>query len=81
MLTDDLRIRSGPGTNFSVVGYFHSTSENIQYLDENENWVKVRGEGLEGWVAKEFVSIQAKKQQEQSQTTKKISMLPLQQMD
>ncbi|QFT90002.1 N-acetylmuramoyl-L-alanine amidase LytC precursor [Bacillus sp. THAF10] len=71
VLTDDLRIRSGPGTNFSVVGYFHSTSENIQYLDENENWVKVRGEGLEGWVAKEFVSIQAKKQQEQSQTTKK----------
>ncbi|WP_404428822.1 SH3 domain-containing protein [Sutcliffiella horikoshii] len=61
ILTDDLRVRSGPGTNFSVVGFLHSSATSVQYLEENENWVKVHFDGVEGWVAKEFVTILAKK--------------------
>ncbi|CAG9619457.1 SH3 domain-containing protein [Sutcliffiella rhizosphaerae] len=61
ILTDDLRVRTGPGTNFSVIGFVHTSSVNVRYLDENENWVKISGDGVEGWVAKEFVSITAKK--------------------
>ncbi|KMJ60550.1 hypothetical protein AB685_05415 [Bacillus sp. LL01] len=64
ILTDDLRVRSGPGTNFSVVGSLHSSATAVQYLDENENWVKVHSDGVEGWVAKEFVTILAKKKEE-----------------
>ncbi|WP_404458762.1 SH3 domain-containing protein [Sutcliffiella horikoshii] len=61
ILTDDLRVRSGPGTNFSVVGFLHASATSVQYLEENENWVKVHSHGVEGWVAKEFVTILAKK--------------------
>ncbi|MCM3619265.1 SH3 domain-containing protein [Sutcliffiella horikoshii] len=63
VLTDDLRMRSGPGTNFSVVGTLHSSASAVQYLEENENWVKVHFDGVEGWVAKEYVTIAAKKQE------------------
>ena len=61
ILTDDLRVRSGPGTNFSIVGFLHASATSVQYLEENENWVKVHSDGVEGWVAKEFVTILAKK--------------------
>lgn len=63
VLTDDLRVRSGPGTNFNVVGFIHRT-DHVSYLDQNENWVKIRTNGVEGWVSNEFVSFQAKKQNE-----------------
>ncbi|WP_060665148.1 SH3 domain-containing protein [Bacillus sp. CHD6a] len=68
VLTDDLRVRSGPGTNFSVVGFLHANATAVQYLEENENWVKVHSDGVEGWVAKEFVTILAKKKKEQAET-------------
>lgn len=61
VLTDDLRVRSGPGTNFSVVGFLNASATSVQYLEENENWVKVHSDGVEGWVSKEFVTILAKK--------------------
>ncbi|WP_083800931.1 SH3 domain-containing protein [Bacillus sp. m3-13] len=69
VLTDDLRVRSGPGTNFSVVGFLHASATSVQYLEENENWVKVHSDGVEGWVAKEFVTILAKKKEEQQAET------------
>ncbi|WP_404443990.1 SH3 domain-containing protein [Sutcliffiella horikoshii] len=67
VLTDDLRVRSGPGTNFSVVGFLHTNATSVQYLEENENWVKVHFDGVEGWVAKEFVTILAKKKRKKEQ--------------
>ncbi len=67
ILTDDLRVRSGPGTNFSVVGSLHSSAASVQYLEENENWVKVHFDGMEGWVAKEYVTILAKKKEENTE--------------
>lgn len=59
VLADDLRVRSGPGTNFKVIGFIHR-SDSVSFLDQNENWVKIRANGLEGWVSNEFVSIQSK---------------------
>jgi N-acetylmuramoyl-L-alanine amidase len=67
VLTDDLRVRSGPGTNFSVVGLLHTSDSSVNYLEENENWVKVYAGGLEGWVSKEFVTILKKSEQEEEQ--------------
>lgn len=65
VLTDDLRVRSGPGTSFNVVGFIQS-SDSVSFLDQNENWVKIRTSGLEGWVSSEFVSIQTKKKKKET---------------
>ncbi|MFE7063032.1 SH3 domain-containing protein [Sutcliffiella sp. NPDC057660] len=65
VLTDDLRVRSGPGTSFNVVGFIQS-SDSVSFVDQNENWVKIRTTGLEGWVSSEFVSIQTKKKKKET---------------
>ncbi|MGD6832102.1 SH3 domain-containing protein [Sutcliffiella halmapala] len=65
VLTDDLRVRSGPGTSFNVVGFIQS-SDSVSFVDQNENWVKIRTNGLEGWVSSEFVSIQTKKKKKET---------------
>ncbi|WP_417899465.1 SH3 domain-containing protein [Bacillus haimaensis] len=65
VLTDDLRVRSGPGTSFNVVGFIQS-SDSVSFVDQNENWVKIRTNGLEGWVSSEFVSIQKKKKKKET---------------
>jgi N-acetylmuramoyl-L-alanine amidase len=65
VLTDDLRVRSGPGTSFNVVGFIQS-SDSVSFVDQNENWVKIRTNGLEGWVSSEFVSIQTKKSKKET---------------
>ncbi|MCA1318798.1 SH3 domain-containing protein [Bacillus tianshenii] len=67
VLTDDLRVRSGPGTSFNVIGFVQST-DSVSFLDQNENWVKIRTSGLEGWVSSEFVSIQTKKKKKKETT-------------
>ncbi|MED4016401.1 SH3 domain-containing protein [Sutcliffiella cohnii] len=56
ILADSLRVRSGPGTNFSIVAFVHKSS-NVTYIEENENWVKIRVDGKDGWVSKQYASI------------------------
>ncbi|MEH7300237.1 SH3 domain-containing protein [Neobacillus drentensis] len=52
--TDQLRIRSGPGTSFRIVGFLNRGQE-VSILDQNENWYKVSSSFGEGWVTRDFL--------------------------
>ncbi|MGG3564588.1 SH3 domain-containing protein [Neobacillus rhizosphaerae] len=52
--TDQLRIRSGPGTSFRIVGFLIRGQE-VSILDKNENWYKVSSSFGEGWVTRDFL--------------------------
>ncbi|MEH7093842.1 SH3 domain-containing protein [Neobacillus vireti] len=56
--TDQLRIRSGPGTSFPIVGFINQGQE-VTILDQNENWYKITSSFGEGWVIREFLDIQS----------------------
>ncbi|MGM7721005.1 N-acetylmuramoyl-L-alanine amidase [Metabacillus sp. Hm71] len=45
-----LRIRSGPGTSFSVIGVFDK-GKTAQYLEKSGRWIKISYSGKSGWVA------------------------------
>lgn len=53
--TDQLRIRSGPGTSFRITGYLNK-GQAVTILAENENWLKVSSDSAEGWVARQYIS-------------------------
>ena len=52
--TDQLRVRSGPGTSFRIIGYLNK-GQAVSVLDDNENWLKISGAFGEGWVAREYI--------------------------
>jgi N-acetylmuramoyl-L-alanine amidase len=54
--TDQLRVRSGPGTSFRIIGYLNK-GQAVTVLDENENWLKVSATLGEGWVAREYIDL------------------------
>lgn len=54
--TNGLRVRSGPGTGFSVIGTL-SNGAVLQVLEQDGTWIKVKIPSGDGWVAKEFVQI------------------------
>lgn len=66
--TSQLRVRSGPGTSFQVVGSLNKGQE-VTILNSNENWYKVSASFGEGWVSKAYIST-TKVNQEKSTTTK-----------
>ena len=57
--TDGLRVRSGPGTNHSVVTVL-SNNTKVAVLETKENWVKIRFNSHEGWISKDFISVEQK---------------------
>jgi N-acetylmuramoyl-L-alanine amidase len=70
--TDQLRIRSGPGTSFPIIGFLNQGQE-VTILDQNENWYKITSVFGEGWVIREFLEIQTSKSSTStSSNTKKI---------
>jgi len=53
-LNQPLNIRSGPGTNYQVIGKVNS-GESYILLEEDEEWFKIKLlEGLEGWIFANF---------------------------
>jgi N-acetylmuramoyl-L-alanine amidase len=52
--TDQLRVRSGPGTSFRIIGYLNK-GQAVSVLDDNENWLKISAAFGEGWVAREYI--------------------------
>ncbi|WP_238579244.1 SH3 domain-containing protein [Neobacillus niacini] len=52
--TNQLRVRTGPGTNFRINGYLNK-GQAVSVLDENENWLKISAGFGEGWVAREYL--------------------------
>jgi N-acetylmuramoyl-L-alanine amidase len=54
--TNQLRVRSGPGTSFRIIGYLDK-GQAVNVLDENENWLKISASFGEGWVAREYIDL------------------------
>jgi len=60
--TDQLRVRSGPGTSFRIVSFLNKGQE-VTILDQNENWYKITSTFGEGWVVRDFLEIKTVKQE------------------
>lgn len=56
--TNKLRIRTGPGTNFQIIGYLNK-GQKATILDGNENWIKISSSFGSGWVSNQFLDIQS----------------------
>jgi N-acetylmuramoyl-L-alanine amidase len=56
--TDQLRVRSGPGTNFRIIGNL-TKGQAITVLAENENWLKIEASFGEGWVSRQYVDMKS----------------------
>lgn len=54
--TENLRIRSGPGTNFQIIGYLKK-DQSVSVLEKNENWIKISASAGEGWVAAPYLNL------------------------
>jgi N-acetylmuramoyl-L-alanine amidase len=57
--TDQLRVRTGPGTNFRIIGYLNK-GQAVSVIDDNENWVKISAGFGEGWVTREYLDFNTK---------------------
>ncbi|MRX71383.1 SH3 domain-containing protein [Bacillus lacus] len=53
---DDLRIRSGAGSKYDVIGTL-AKGRKAKVLNRQGDWVKVAQGGTEGWVAAEYVNL------------------------
>lgn len=51
-----LRLRSGPGTSFGVVGVFEK-GKTATYLEKSGDWIKIAYSGKTGWVSSSYVKI------------------------
>ncbi|WP_374718034.1 SH3 domain-containing protein [Neobacillus sp.] len=58
--TSQLRVRSGPGSNFQIIGFLNKGQE-VSILDQNENWYKISSPFGERWVSKEFLELKTAK--------------------
>lgn len=52
--TDQLRVRSGPGTSFRIIGYLNK-GQAVTIQEENETWLKISASFGEGWVARQYI--------------------------
>lgn len=55
-VTSNLRIRSGAGTNCSVIGYLNNGTELI-ITGESGNWYAINHNGQTGYVSKDYVQV------------------------
>lgn len=60
---NNLNVRSGPGTEYERIGQVNQ-GEQYEIIEENDEWVKIQLDGLEGWVTREYISIQGSNQTE-----------------
>lgn len=63
--TENLRVRSGPGTSFRIIGYINK-GQRVDVLEKNENWAKIRFADQQAWVSSQFIDIAGKKDQQDS---------------
>lgn len=59
---DQLRVRSGPGTSFRLIGFINK-GQKFTVLGQNENWYKINSPFGEGWVVRDFLEIKTIKQE------------------
>ncbi len=54
---NNLNVRSGPGTEYEPIGQVNQ-GEKHKILEENEEWIKIKFNDMEGWITKEFITSQ-----------------------
>jgi N-acetylmuramoyl-L-alanine amidase len=56
-VVDHLRVRTGPGTKYAVIGYLKQ-GQAVEVLKKTKDWAKVHSSGLSGWVFANYLSPQ-----------------------
>ncbi|MCI4140258.1 SH3 domain-containing protein, partial [Bacillus vallismortis] len=51
----DLRMRTGPGTSYDVIGKFPQGSQGY-VIDKDSGWIKISYQIATGWVSSEYVT-------------------------
>ncbi|PMC39737.1 N-acetylmuramoyl-L-alanine amidase [Bacillus sp. UMB0899] len=51
-----LRLRSGPGTSFGIIGVFEK-GKTATYVEKSGEWIKVSYSGKTGWVSSSYVKV------------------------
>ncbi|RID85256.1 N-acetylmuramoyl-L-alanine amidase [Peribacillus asahii] len=70
IIGDSVRIRTGPGTSFQTIGSLsHGTAVSITITD-NENWLEIKTDHVQGWVAKQYVQLSATGQTKKAKESK-----------
>lgn len=54
--TDGLRVRSGPGTSYQIIGSLNM-GDSGEITDINGDWLKISFSGNSGWINSEFVKV------------------------
>ncbi|RAK17315.1 N-acetylmuramoyl-L-alanine amidase [Anoxybacillus vitaminiphilus] len=54
---DYLRVRTGPGTKYAVIGYLKQ-GQTVAVYEKTKNWAKVHSANLSGWVSADYLSPQ-----------------------
>lgn len=49
-----LRVRKGPGTNFSIIGSLNN-GQSVKILSTSGQWIQISSESLQGWVSGEYL--------------------------
>jgi N-acetylmuramoyl-L-alanine amidase len=65
---DQLRVRTGPGTSFKVIGTLNK-GQAVTVLDQNENWLKISASFGNGWIAKQYASLKNENDSKSNSTT------------
>ncbi len=51
----DLRMRTGPGTSYEVIGKFPQ-GDQASVIDKDSGWIKISYQNATGWVSSEYVT-------------------------
>lgn len=68
---NNLNVRSGPGTDNKRIGQVNQ-GEQYEIIEQQDEWVKIKLDDSEGWITKEFITIQASDPSSGNQTEKTI---------
>lgn len=69
---NSVRIRSGPGTTFQVVSSLTKGTP-IDIIEKNENWIHIKTNEIEGWVAADYIQLPAAGENARGNVTKETS--------
>ncbi len=53
---DNVNVRSGPGTNYEVLGQVHA-DETYPILQQQGDWLEIQLDGYTGWVISDYISL------------------------
>lgn len=63
VLTNSLRVRSGPGTSYEVTGSINQ-GDKVEILKQNGDWLEVQTPIGNGWVSKDYIETDKEKETE-----------------